>query len=158
MNMKPKTATKSLKLERTMKAPAERIYRAFLDRYAGSKFRAPHGYSAEFTTFEPRVGGRFAYTVRGVADPEGGTLSGVFTALVEFTRLAWREGFDPMPPGMEGEQEVTVTLAEKSGVTKVTFEVSGIPHMIPVDSAGRAYAQQLDLLTLLVESDLHHEG
>lgn len=151
--MHAKAATKSLKIERTMRAPAERIYRAFLDRHAGAKFRAPHGYSAEPTAFEPKVGGRFAYAVRAVGGPPGGTMSGVFTELTEFTRLAWTEGFDPMPPGMEGRQEVTVTLLETDGVTRVTFEVSGIPDPIPVEAAGGAYAQQLDLLTLLVEAD-----
>ncbi len=149
------TTTQSLKIERTMNAPAERIYKAFLDRYAGAKFRAPHGYSAEFTKFEPKVGGKFAYKVRGLDDPDSGTMSGAFKELKEFTKLVWTERMDPMPPGMEGDQEVTVTLAEKKGVTKVTFQVSGIPAMIPVDAAGGAYNQQLDLLTLLVESDLH---
>lgn len=148
--------TKSLKLERTMTAPAERIYKAFLDRYAGAKFRAPHGYSAEPTEFEPKVGGRFAYVVRAVGDAQpGGTMSGVFTELTEFTTLAWTEGFDPMPPGMDGQQQVTVTLSEKDGVTKVVFAVSGIPAMIPVEGASAAYAQQLDLLSTLVEAEPH---
>lgn len=148
--------TKSLKIERTMNAPAERIYKAFLDRYAGAKFRAPNGYSAEPTLFEPKVGGRFAYVVRPLGDPQpGGTMSGVFVELIEFTKLAWTEGFEPMPPGMDGKQSVTVTLDEKEGVTKVTFAVSGIPAMIPVEGAGAAYEQQLDLLTPLVEAEPH---
>lgn len=151
--MTPQASTQTLRIERTMKAPASRIYKAFLDRHAGGKFRAPHGYTVEFTTFEPRVGGRFAYAVRGLGEPHGGTMSGVFTELTEFTRLAWKEEMAPMPPGMEGQQEITVTLAEKNGVTKVTFEVTGIPEMIPVEAAGGAYSQQLDLLTLLVEGD-----
>jgi hypothetical protein len=58
-----------------------------------------------------------------------------------------------MPPGMEGKQQVTVTLSEMNGVTKVTFAVSGIPPMIPAEGAGVAYEQQLDLLTSLVEAE-----
>lgn len=153
--MKSQAETKSLKIERTMKAPAERIYKAFLDRYAGAKFRAPNGYSAEFITFEPRVGGRFAYAVRPIGESEaGGTMSGEFKELAEFTKLVWTEEMSPMPPGMQGHQQVTVILLEKKGITKVTFEVTGIPPMIPVDAAGGAYTQQLDLLTMLVEADL----
>ena len=151
--MKSKTETRSLKLERTMKAPAERIYKAFIDAHAGNKFRAPHGNTASVTMFEPKVGGKFAYDVRPLGGDHVGSMSGVFTELTEFTKLAWTEGFEPMPPGMEGKQNVTVTLAEKNGVTKITFEVTGIPAMIPVDAAGGAYSQQLDLLKLLVESE-----
>lgn len=154
--MTTQTTTKSLRIERTMKAPAERIYKAFLDRHAGAKFRAPNGYTAEFTSFEPKVGGRFSYEVRAIGESEGGTLAGVFTELTEYSKLAWREEMDPMPPGMQGAQQVTVTLDELEGVTRVVFSVSGIPEMIPVEAAGGAYAQQLDLLTLLVEGDLHH--
>ena len=91
--------------------------------------------------------------MRAVGDTKaGGTISGVFTELTPFTKLAWTEGFEPMPPGMDGRQDVVVTLAEKKGITTVTFAVSGIPAMIPAEGAGIAYAQQLDLLTLLVEA------
>lgn len=47
---------------------------------------------------------------------------------------------------------MTITLVETNGVTKVTFEVTGIPAMVPVEGATMAYSQQLDLFTLLVEA------
>ncbi|EXC13188.1 hypothetical protein J509_1857 [Acinetobacter baumannii 647609] len=45
-------ATGTVKLHRVFKAPAERVYRAFLDPDALVKWMAPHGFTAKVHSFD----------------------------------------------------------------------------------------------------------
>ncbi|AXU43380.1 hypothetical protein C6W84_0305 [Acinetobacter baumannii] len=49
-------ATGTVKLHRVFKAPAERVYRAFLDPDALVKWMAPHGFTAKVHSFDAKVG------------------------------------------------------------------------------------------------------
>ncbi len=52
-------ATGTVKLHRVFKAPAERVYRAFLDPDALVKWMAPHGFTAKVHSFDAKVGGSY---------------------------------------------------------------------------------------------------
>ncbi len=49
-------ATGTVKLHRVFKAPAERVYRAFLDPDALVKWMAPHGFTAKVHSFDASRG------------------------------------------------------------------------------------------------------
>ena len=51
------TATHTVTLQRVLRAPPERIYRAFLDPAAMVKWLPPHGYTAQVHEMDARVGG-----------------------------------------------------------------------------------------------------
>lgn len=51
--------TGTVKLHRVFKAPAERVYRAFLDPDALVKWMAPHGFTAKVHSFDAKVGGLY---------------------------------------------------------------------------------------------------
>ncbi|WP_374500535.1 SRPBCC domain-containing protein, partial [Zoogloea sp.] len=50
------TATHTVTLQRVLRAPPERIYRAFLDPAAMVKWLPPHGYTAQVHEMDARVG------------------------------------------------------------------------------------------------------
>lgn len=145
--------TGTVRLERTMRAPAERIYRAFLDRHAQTKFMPPRGYVAEFPKLEPHVGGTFYGTFRSLDGREKHSFGGTFLELEEFTRMRWNDRFDTEDEAMQGTMEVTVTLEEKDGATKVTVVQTGIPAVVPPEMAQTGWGQTLDQLRQLVEFD-----
>jgi uncharacterized protein YndB with AHSA1/START domain len=56
--------TGTVRLHRVLRAPPERIYRAFLDPDAMAKWLPPHGFTGKVHHMDPRVGGgcRMSFT------------------------------------------------------------------------------------------------
>ena len=52
------SATHTVHLQRILRAPPERVYRAFLDAGALCKWLPPHGFTCQVHALEARVGGR----------------------------------------------------------------------------------------------------
>ena len=50
--------THTIRLHRVLRAPPERVYRAFLDADAMAKWIAPHGFTCKVHHMDARVGGR----------------------------------------------------------------------------------------------------
>lgn len=51
------TATGTVTLHRVLRAPPERVYRAFLDADAMAKWLPPHGFTGRVLAQDLRVGG-----------------------------------------------------------------------------------------------------
>lgn len=51
------STTNTVRLHRVLRAPADRLYRAFLEPKAMVKWIPPHGYVAEVHAMDARVGG-----------------------------------------------------------------------------------------------------
>src|SRR5262249_25382959 len=51
--------TNTIRLHRVFRAPAERVYRAFLDPAAMAKWLPPHGFTATVHEMDARVGGGY---------------------------------------------------------------------------------------------------
>lgn len=49
----------TIRLHRVIKAPPERVYRAFTTPEAMVKWLPPHGFAAQVHEFDARVGGRY---------------------------------------------------------------------------------------------------
>jgi len=49
--------TNTIKLHRVLRAPAARVYKAFLDPDAMVKWLPPHGFTAKMHSMDARVGG-----------------------------------------------------------------------------------------------------
>ena len=64
-------ATGTVELQRVLRAPPERVYRAFLDADAMAKWIAPYGFTCKVHHLDARVGGSFrmSFTNFGTATP-----------------------------------------------------------------------------------------
>lgn len=145
--------TGSIRVERFMKAPAERIYKAFLDRHAQAKFSPPHGWVAHYDKMEPKVGGQFHGTFRSLDGTMEHSFGGTYLELEEFTKIRLNDQFDTDAEGMDSVMETTITLEEVEGGTKVVVEQIGLPAAIPKEDAETGWSQSLELLAMLVEFD-----
>ncbi len=139
----------SLAIERTMKAPAERIYEAFLDPEIMAKYQTPPGTEFILEAFDARVGGTGRYAFKG--EQGGMTFDVKFIELVEFTTIHHTYKID-MPPPMDADMEIKITLTEGPEGTKVLFEQWGLPAPIPVDGAKAGWTGMIDRLQALVEA------
>ena len=51
--------TGTVKLHRVLRAPPERVYRAFLDAAALAKWLPPYGFTCTVQNMDPKVGGKY---------------------------------------------------------------------------------------------------
>src|SRR6185369_7620314 len=102
-----KTETHTIKLHRVLRAPPERVYRAFVDADAYAKWLSPHGFTCKVHHLEPKVGGTFRMSFTNFSSGNSHSFSGEYLELVPHERIRYTDRFeDPNLPGT-----ITVTIA-----------------------------------------------
>ena len=93
---------------RVLRAPAERIYRAFLDPDAMSKWLPPHGFTGKVHEMDARVGGRYRMSFTNFSTGNAHSFGGEYRELDENTRIVYTDRFDD--PNLPGEMRTTIVL------------------------------------------------
>ena len=145
-------AGNTVRLHRVLRAPPERVFRAFITPDALVKWNPPHGFTATIHEMDVRVGGRFHMAFTNFTTGQTHSFGGEYTEIIPNERLRYTDKFDD--PGLPGTLEVTVTFAAVSCGTELTIEQSGIPEAIPVEMCYLGWQESLSLLTLLVEPEI----
>lgn len=156
--MAPATAqqTQTLHLRRHLRAPAERIYKAFLDPDALARWLPPYGFTGRVTTMEAKVGEGYRMTFTNFSTGQRHSFGARYVELTPYTRIRHVDTFDDA--GLEGEMEVTIDFEEGIAGTFVTITQSGIPPQIPMEFATMGWQESLEMLARLVEPDIPAEG
>lgn len=149
------TATNTVRLHRVLRAPAERIYRAFLDPDAMAKFLPPHGFTGKVHELDARVGGRYRMSFTNFSRGQTHSFGGEYVELVPNERIVNTDRFDD--PNLQGEMRTTVTLRPVMVGTEVQIVQEGIPAMIPPEACYLGWQETLVLLAQLVEPDIPAE-
>jgi len=139
-------------LHRVVKAPAERVYRAFLDADAMAKWLPPHGFTGKVHEMDARVGGRYRMSFTNFSNGQSHSFGGTYVELKPNERLRYTDVFDD--PNLPGEMMTTVTLKAVSCGVELRVVQEGIPAMIPVEQCYLGWQQSLTLLTQLVEAEV----
>lgn len=142
----------TVRFHRVLKAPPERVYRAFLTPEALVKWMAPHGFTASVQHFEPRVGGTFRMSFCNFTTQQSHSFGGKYLELVPNARLRYTDAFDD--PNLPGTMQVTITLTPASCGTDLNITQEGIPDLIPVEMCTLGWQESLALLALLVEAEI----
>ena len=137
---------------RVLRAPAERIYRAFLDPDAMSKWLPPHGFTGKVHEMDARIGGRYRMSFTNFSSGNSHSFGGEYRELDENARIVYTDRFDD--PNLPGEMRTTIVLKPVSCGTDVSIEQSGIPDMIPVEMCYLGWQESLQLLGQLVEAEV----
>lgn len=146
----------SFTITRLLKAPAERIYRAFLDPAAIAKWNAPYGFTATVYHLEAAEGGQYRMAFTNFATQETHAFSGVYTELQPHRRIRTAADFDD--PSLPGRLTMTVDIEETIAGARVTVTQSGLPPQIPPEYAVLGWQESLDQLRLLVEPEIPPAG
>jgi uncharacterized protein YndB with AHSA1/START domain len=142
----------TVKLHRVFKAPANRIYKAFLDPAAMCKWLPPNGFTGSVDHLDARVGGTYKMAFTNFSTGSSHSFGGEYLELVENERIVNTDRFDD--PNMPGEMKTTVELKPVSLGTEVTITQEGIPDMIPAEACYLGWQESLRLLTMLVEAEI----
>lgn len=142
----------TIRLHRVLKAPAGRVYRAFLDPAALCKWLPPHGFTCAVDALDPRVGGRYHASFTNFSTGSSHAFGGEYLELVENQKIRYSDRFDD--PNMPGEMTTTVTLKPVSCGTELNVVQEGVPDMIPAEACHLGWHESLMLLAQLVEAEI----
>lgn len=152
VNQKPLKITNTVKLHRVLRAPAERVYRAFLDAGAMAKWLPPYGFTCQVHHMDAQVGGNFRMSFTNFTTGHEHSFGGEYLELVANERIRYTDKFDD--PNLPGEMQVTVTLTKVSCGTEISIVQEGIPAMIPVEMCYLGWQESLAQLATLVEPEI----
>ena len=139
----------TVRLHRVLRATPERVYRAFLDAGAMSKWLPPYGFTCKVHHMEARVGGTFKMSFTNFGTGHDHSFGGEYRELIPNQRIRYSDKFDD--PNMPGEMDTTVTLTPVSCGTDLIVVQTGIPAVIPVERCYLGWQESLAQLAKLVE-------
>lgn len=139
----------TVNFHRVLKAPAERIYRAFLNPDAMAKWLPPDGFTGHVSHMDAKVGGKFKMSFTSFASGNSHSFGGEYKELILNEKLRYTDVFDN--PNLPGEMMVTVLLKSVSCGTEISITQSGIPDVIPLEMCYLGWQDSLRMLAALVE-------
>lgn len=141
--------TGTVRFHRIIRAPRERVYRAFLDPAAMVKWLPPHGFTGTMHAMDARVGGGYRMSFTNFGTGSIHSFSVTYVEMVENTRLRHTDTFDA--PGPPGQMDVLIEFRDVISGTELSIVQSGIPAMIPAEFCVLGWQESLAMLTQLVE-------
>jgi uncharacterized protein YndB with AHSA1/START domain len=142
----------TVRLHRVLRAKPEKVYRAFLDAEAVSRWLPPNGFTCKVDELDAKVGGTFRMSFKNFSTGNGHSFGGTYLELVPSERLRYTDKFDD--PNLPGEMITTVTLRAVSCGTDLSVVQEGIPDVIPTEMCYLGWQESLDHLARLVEPEI----
>ncbi|HUR96210.1 MAG TPA: SRPBCC family protein [Gemmatimonadales bacterium] len=144
--------TSTIRLHRVLRAPPERIYRAFLDADALAKWLPPDGLTCKDHHLEANVGGTHRMSFTNFTTGHSHSFGGTYLELVPHEQIRYTDAFED--PNLPGEMQVTIALRTVASGADVSIIQEGVPEAIPADSCYVGWQESLALLAKLVEAEI----
>ena len=145
-------STNAVRLHRVLRAPPERVYRAFLDAEAIAKWLPPNGFTGKVHQMDAKAGGSWRMSFTNFTMSHSIAFAGVYLEPIPNERISYTSRFDD--PNLPGEMRTTIILVQVSCGTEMTVVQEGIPALIPTEHCYLGWQQSLILLGQLVETDI----
>ena len=139
-------------LHRVLRAPPERVYRAFTNAEAMAKWLPPNGFSASVAQLDVRVGGRVRVSFTNFTTQQSHSFGGEYLELIADELLRYTDEFDD--PNLPGIMQVTISLRAVSCGTELNITQAGIPEAIPLEMCYLGWQESLLQLAMLVEPEI----
>ncbi len=143
---------RSVRIHRVLRAPPEKVYRAFLEADALAKWLPPYGFTCTVHHLEAAVGGTFKMSFRNFSTGDAHGFGGEYLELVPNERICYTDRFDD--PAMPGVLHVTVALRPVVCGTELTVVQDDIPAMIPLEMCYLGWQESVAQLAMLVEPEI----
>ena len=144
--------TGTVRLHRVLRAPPERVYRAFLEADAMARWIPPYGFTCRVEHMDAKVGGTFRMSFTHFGSGNTHSFGGSYLELAPFEKIRYTDKFDD--PNLPGELMVTVVLKKLSCGTDLSIVQEGIPELIPVEMCYLGWQESLAQLARLVEPEI----
>jgi uncharacterized protein YndB with AHSA1/START domain len=148
----PANSTNTIRLHHVLRAPPDRVYRAFLDPDAMAKWLPPNGFTCKVHHMDAKVGGTYKMSFTNFTTGKSHSFGGSYVDLTPNERIRYTDKFDD--PNVAGEMQTTITLEKVSGGTEVSIVQEGVPAVIPAEMCYLGWQESLTLLAKLVEAEI----
>ncbi len=142
----------AVELHRVIRSTPDRVYRAFVDPDAWTKWLPPHGFTARVHSHDPRVGGQYRMSFTNFTSGNSHSFGGEYLELVPRQKLRYTAVFDD--PGLAGRMQTTITIRAVSCGVELHVLQEGIPDAIPLDGCYLGWQESLEQLVRLVEPEI----
>ena len=140
-------------LHRVIATSTEKIYRAFLEAEALTRWLPPNGFTGRIDQFDAKVGGGYTMSFTNFTTGRRHSFRSEYIELVPKTLIRYNTRFDDL--NLPGEMCVTVTLKQVLVGTEMLVTQSGIPEVIPVEACYLGWQESLRNLQRLVEPEIN---
>lgn len=144
--------TGTVQLHRVLRAPPERVYRAFLNAPALARWLPPFGYTGTVQQLDAVVGGSYRMSFTHFASGQSHSFGGDYLELRPAEFLRYTACFDD--PNLPGQMQTSITLRQVLCGTDITVVQQGIPAIIPVEMCHLGWQESLVQLAQLVEPEI----
>ena len=143
---------RTVRLHRVLRASPDKLYRAFTEAGALSKWLPPYGFTCTVHELDARVGGMFRMSFQNFANGQSHSFGGEYLELLPNERIRYTDRFDD--PGLTGLIEVTVKFTPVMCGTELSVSQAGIPDAIPLELCYLGWQESLLQLANLVEPNI----
>lgn len=143
---------RTVRLHRVLRTKPEKVYRAFLEAGAMSKWIPPYGFTCQVHHLEARVGGTFRMSFHNFSSGHSHSFSGEYLELIPHELIRYTDKFDD--PNLPGILEVTVSLRPVLCGTEINITQTGVPEIIPLEMCYLGWQESLAQLATLVEPEV----
>jgi uncharacterized protein YndB with AHSA1/START domain len=143
---------RTVRLHRVLRTKPEKVYRAFLEADAMTKWLPPQGFTCKVHHMDARVGGTFRMSFRNFASGNDHSFGGEYVELVPNELIRYTDKFED--PGLPSVMEVSVSLKPVLCGTEISIAQAGIPAAIPLEMCYLGWQESLAQLAALVEPDI----
>ena len=144
--------TNTIRLHRVLRATPDRVYRAFIDASAMSKWLPPNGFTGQVHHIDAKVGGSYKMSFTNFTTGKSHSFGGEFLELVPHERIRYTDRFDD--PNLPGQIQTTISLNKVFGGTELNIVQEGVPAAIPAEACYLGWQESLTLLAKLVEAEI----
>src|SRR5207244_737111 len=143
----------TIRLHRVLRAPPERVYRAFLDPDAMAKWLPPNGFTGKVHHLDAKVGGTHKMSFTNFTTGKSHSFGGEYVELTPNERVRYTDKFDD--PNLPGDIQVTVTLKKVSVGTELNVVQEGLPDAIPTEACCLGWQESVRQLARLDEPEIN---
>src|SRR4051794_4715731 len=133
--------TGTVRFHRVLRAPPQRVYRAFLDADAMARWLPPYGFIGKVHHLDAKVGGKYKMSFTNFGTGRAHSFGGTYVELEPDRRISYTDAFDD--PNLPGEMRTTVTLTPVSCGTELQIVQEGIPAVIPTEMCYLGWQESL---------------
>jgi uncharacterized protein YndB with AHSA1/START domain len=142
----------TIRLHRVLRATPEKVYRAFLDAAAMTKWLPPNGFTGKVHHMDAKVGGSYKMSFTNFSTGKSHSFGGEYLELVPHERIRYSDRFDD--PNLPGEIQTTITLKKVSCGTELNIVQEEVPEVISAEACYLGWQESLILLQKLVEPEI----
>ncbi|WP_428607614.1 SRPBCC family protein [Sedimenticola sp.] len=148
--------TGTVRLHRVLRAPTERVYKAFTDKGALEYWLPPFGFIGTIHDIDVSVGGGYRMSFTNFSTGGSHSFTVEYIELIPNERIRHTDRFDDA--NLPGEMVVSIDFKPVTCGTDINIVQEGIPSVIPVEMCYLGWQESLEQLARLVEPEIPDNG